>query len=346
MENTVHKIGLVIFSCLALVVLFSLYYHKYQPVAGKYKIGLMYVSTMAFHLRVSDKIKALVADDKRFEIIEFSCGAVDSILMNAVCETALESSADIFITVGQTFSRHMVQVSRRRQILKPIVFLGVADPVDLGLISAVDRPGQNATGVYTLKSGEVVDFIALAKLIKPSVRNLLIPYSSHEKPSEDVVNNIKKLGMNNGVTVTGLKIDVVSETLDRISAVLAEHDMLMYLELDHTSSYAVGMGKLASQYGVTMFARSPDGIADAAISYAADSLAFAQPAFNLVKRILINNELPATMPLVLMDGSCTLIINTELCAQQGLINLDIDRIMSTIKTDSQFCVVRDHVMVQ
>ncbi len=50
------------------------------------------------------------------------------------------------------------------------------------------------------------------------------------------------------------------------------------------------MGKLASQHGVTMFARSPDGIADAALSYTADSLHYSQPAFNLVKRILINHD--------------------------------------------------------
>jgi hypothetical protein len=47
-----------------------------------------------------------------------------------------------------------------------------------------------------------------------------------------------------------------------------------------------------------------------------------------------------------MGEGYNLIINTALCAQQGLKNIDIARIMTTIKADSQFSMLRDHVMVQ
>ncbi len=47
-----------------------------------------------------------------------------------------------------------------------------------------------------------------------------------------------------------------------------------------------------------------------------------------------------------MDGGYNLIINTALCAQQGLKDIDIARIMNTIKADSQFAFLRGNVVVQ
>jgi putative ABC transport system substrate-binding protein len=77
---------------------------------------------------------------------------------------ALQRGAELLIPCGSSAS----VAAKRQTSTIPIVFLNVGDPVAVGLVESLARPGQNATGfsdILAELSGKLVDFAR--ELIKP-----------------------------------------------------------------------------------------------------------------------------------------------------------------------------------
>ena len=98
---------------------------------------------------VLNALKKTVSQDKRFSLVEYTPSSLDQIVLNAVCEAILnDASVDLIVVIGQCCSQSLIKLSQRRNRLKPIVFAGVADPVVLGIVDSLERPGKNATGLF------------------------------------------------------------------------------------------------------------------------------------------------------------------------------------------------------
>jgi putative ABC transport system substrate-binding protein len=77
---------------------------------------------------------------------------------------ALQRGAELLIPCGSSAS----VAAKRQTSTIPIVFLNVGDPVAVGLVESLSRPGQNATGLSDILaelSGKLVD--VARELIKP-----------------------------------------------------------------------------------------------------------------------------------------------------------------------------------
>jgi putative ABC transport system substrate-binding protein len=77
---------------------------------------------------------------------------------------ALQRGAELLIPCGSSAS----VAARRQTSTIPIVFLSVGDPVAVGLVESLSRPGQNATGfsdILAELSGKLVD--VTQEMIKP-----------------------------------------------------------------------------------------------------------------------------------------------------------------------------------
>ena len=73
----------------------------------------------------------------------------------------MQRGAELLVPCGSTAS----VAAKRRTSTIPIVFISVGDPVAMGLIDSLPRPGQNATGFADILadlSGKLVD-IALGR---------------------------------------------------------------------------------------------------------------------------------------------------------------------------------------
>jgi putative ABC transport system substrate-binding protein len=86
---------------------------------------------------------------------------------------ALQRGANLLIPCGSSAS----VAAKRQTSTIPIVFLSVGDPVVIGLVQSLSRPGQNATGfsdILAELSGKLVD--VARELIKP---HMIIHYLWH-----------------------------------------------------------------------------------------------------------------------------------------------------------------------
>jgi ABC-type uncharacterized transport system substrate-binding protein len=76
---------------------------------------------------------------------------------------------DIFVAVGAPASR----AARTTSGVIPIVMVGVADPVGLGLVANLARPGGNVTGLSDFNAGVVAKRLELLKEVMPSASRVV-----------------------------------------------------------------------------------------------------------------------------------------------------------------------------
>ena len=313
----------------------------------RYTIGLLYVPSRVYHEQFNTQLKALLVADGRFKVVDFLADSTSNKMMiTTLAESALNNKdVDLVMCTGISCAQNMVAVSKRRLSKKPILFIGVHEPVKLGLVESIDKPGGTTTGLYVELSTKKLNPFNLLFLTKPLLRSILLPYAVVTDGNEAQAINIKKLAETHGVNVTLLPVDNLSETLIRVAGSLAGHDALLYLEADMLGTYGAGLGKSCSQHHITMFACSTEGVSDAALSYAGSPVYFTERSMQMIKRILVNQENPSLIPLELVDNGNEFVINTHLCIEQSLGKIDIENIKTVIATDDTFSVVRNHLCI-
>ena len=82
----------------------------------------------------------------------------------------VQSNPDIIIGFGGPAA----QAAARATSTIPIVFSIVTDPVALGLVASLDKPGLNATGVTSLDPGQAAKQMELLTAVFPGIQRIAI----------------------------------------------------------------------------------------------------------------------------------------------------------------------------
>ena len=77
----------------------------------------------------------------------------------------VQSAPDVIVTFGGPAS----QAAARATSTIPIVFSIVTDPVALGLVASLDKPGRNVTGVTSLDPDQATKQMELLKAVFPGI---------------------------------------------------------------------------------------------------------------------------------------------------------------------------------
>jgi ABC-type uncharacterized transport system substrate-binding protein len=311
-----------------------------------YSIGLVWVPSRAFQEQLGTSIMNTIKNDKRFSFKEFSApSTADLITLNAICETALDSDADLLLCIGFNCAKSLAQLSKKRLSKKPIVFTGLNEAVSLGIVDSLEQPGGSVTGIYDAGLYNTGHPITIFLTAKPDIKSIIMPYVITADSNEQHVYMAQKIAADYGVQVTPFPIDKFEDTMMLINGVIDRYDAIMYLEADRLSVYGSSIGKLASEYGVTLFACSPDAKDTAAFTYYAEFIYIAEAAYALIKRILINKENPAITPIIKLTSSRVLTINVNRCREQGMSDIDPLKIMHAINSNPQLTEVHNRITI-
>jgi putative ABC transport system substrate-binding protein len=182
----------------------------------------------------------------------------------------------------------------------PIIFSVGVDPVELGLVASLNRPGGNLTGVVNLVTEIVTKRLELLHKAVPATQSIALLSGPADIPNVQVETRL----MQSAAHTLGLRLQVINVTPDTemapVFATLVERQIGAIVS---GASVIVG-GKrdeivlLAARYALpTMFAYVRDVRAGGLFSYATDVSDIVRQAGAYTGRIL-KGEKPADLPVV------------------------------------------------
>ena len=191
-----------------------------------------------------------------------------------------------------------VMALRRVTRTVPIVFVAVTDPVGLGIVQNLARPGGSATGFLSAEFGFGAKLLELLKEIAPGVRRVIIltdldnpsaapQFAAIQTVAPSIGVELKLLGTNDsGLIERGIsdfaRAGNVGVIALRVQEVITHRKLIIKLAAQH---------RLPAIYPLHIFAA--DG---GLISYGPDVVEMSRQAASYVDRIL-KGEKPADLPV-------------------------------------------------
>ena len=201
----------------------------------------------------------------------------------------------------------------------PIVFISQSDPVKLGLVASINRPGSNATGVTPFSSALESKRLGLLRELLPNVTRiaLLVKADSPETAvqSADLRKAAQDLGLTLLIAVANNEADFETAFTDIVrfqaNALVVGNDPVFNSRRDRIVA-------LAAQYAVPAIYSFRDyAVAGGLISYGTSLAGVYHQLGNYAGRVLKGAN-PADMP-VIQPTTFEMVINLKTAKNLGLI---------------------------
>jgi putative ABC transport system substrate-binding protein len=167
-------------------------------------------------------------------------GSVDP--LPRLTEELLRLKVDVFLASAAPAA---VAV-RRATTSVPIVFVGVVDPVGLGLVPSLGRPGGSITGLATTSADFAGKRLELLRAIVPSLRRVAVLWHP-ANPS----NPIQLKGAQAAARALGMRLETVSiqgpNDFDSASKAVPGTDGLLFLESPLFTTHRARLAELAAR---------------------------------------------------------------------------------------------------
>jgi putative ABC transport system substrate-binding protein len=120
--------------------------------------------------------------------------------------------------VVHTNNTPMVQELQRQTRSIPIVFAGMSDPVETGVVASLARPGGNATGFMSQETALSGKWLELLKEVEPRVSRVLVLVNSGNDPNVINLRTIEAAAASFGVQVSSATVRDAGEIESAIEA--------------------------------------------------------------------------------------------------------------------------------
>ena len=283
-----------------------------------YKVGICnYVDDASLN-QIVDNIKNRLSEIGEEKNVEFkisydNCNA-DANLMNQIIANFIADDVDLMVGVATPVAMAMQSATEDNQI--PVVFAAVSDPVSVGIVESLEKPGSNITG-----TSDYLDTTAVMNLIfavQPDIDKVGLLYDLGQDSAASAIESAKAYLEGKGVEVierTGTSVDEIALAAqalvsDGVQAVFTPTDnTIMKSELSIYETFAkAGVGHYT---GADSFALN-----GAFMGYGVDYANLGVCTADMIADILVDGKDPATTPVLTFDNG-TATINTEICAELG-----------------------------
>ena len=232
---------------------------------------------------IREGLKELGYADRKNVVIEITDLKGQVTGLEAAAAELVRKRVDLIFTSGTRSTRAAMAATQTI----PIVFRHPADPVGMGFIKSMDRPGGNVTGVTALSPTTVDKRFAILKEFAPRVRRVHIFYDSNNPFARDNALSAKKTAERYGLEVA----DHTVKTPDELRAALGAlqkttEDAIFEVSDDLIENQAELIFDAARQFGMpTMFEGADWAIKGSLLSYGANYYQMGKQAAGLINRI-------------------------------------------------------------
>jgi ABC-type uncharacterized transport system substrate-binding protein len=268
----------------------------------------------------------------------------DMTSLHNACQAMFMRKPRLIITPGIICSEFVINHAKRIGSTTPIIFVGVDDPVERGLINSLDEPGGNVTGTFSYDAESKVDQVAILKLVVPHVQRVLIPvfYSPTQnieyKRAEEAKQKLEAMGKQ----ATIVPIDMPNNAYMLVRGVAHRHDCIMVMDGTLLASQMSGIAKIAQREGIPMLTPVLDVRKSVTCSYGIDPIYPAQVAFDLAEKILAGAN-AGRIPVVRAFALYDLFINRNAEHAYVVENSEISRIEMEVACNRDYASVQGRV---
>jgi ABC-type uncharacterized transport system substrate-binding protein len=201
----------------------------------------------------------------------------------------------------------------------PIVFITSADPVQLGVVASLNRPGGNVTGVTSLNVDVGSKRLELLHEVMPAAANIAFLVHSANPNSETLLKDAqaaaRKLGMQISVLSVNSDRDIEAAfakvTKLRASALVIGSDALF-------NSLSKQLGALAVRHAIpTVYQNREFAEAGGLMAYGAGSISDVYRIAGAYAGRILKGEKPGDLPVV-QSAKVELIINLKTAKALGI----------------------------
>lgn len=238
-----------------------------------------------------------------------------------------QASMDTAISIAQKFEADKVdlvlaiatptaQAAAQTSKEIPILFTAVTDPVEAGLVKAMDKPGANVTG--TSDMNPVEEQLKLIKELKADAKSVGVIYSSGEVNSKVQVDAAKAVADKLGLTIREAAITSATEVKQAAESMVGKVDAF-YVPTDNmvVSSIAAVLGVAESQK-IPVIAGEENSVKSGAIAtYGIDYTKLGEQTADMATKILKGEAKPADMA-VEMQADMKLVLNKKAAEKMGV----------------------------
>jgi putative ABC transport system substrate-binding protein len=244
--------------------------------------------------------------------IDTRWGAGDAARFHRYAEELLAFAPDVVLASGTPSIQALQQATRT----VPIVFASVGDPVGMGLVASLARPGGNVTGFTPMEFGFGAKWLELLKEIAPRVTRVAVLRDLTIGPAQ--LSAIQAVAPSFGVELSAVGVREASE-IERAIAAFARSSNAGMIVTASTSAAVqrdliitlAARHRLPAVYAFRYLVAS-GGL----ISYGANTIDIYRHAASYVDRIL-KGEKPADLP-VQAPTKYELVINLKTAKALGL----------------------------
>ncbi len=206
----------------------------------------------------------------------------------------VNEKVDLIFTTGTAAT--LVAMAATTEI--PIVFRHPLDPVTLGLVKSMDRPGGNVTGVAALSVQKAEKRLVILKEIVPTLRRVLIFYDHYNPISRVHFAIAEKAATKLGLEVAEYSIKNGKELRDALNRFKRrEGDALYHVSDVLVQSQAEYIFKVARQKRLpTMFGRVNWAARGSLAGYGPNYYEMGRQAASVIEKIL-KGARPGSLPI-------------------------------------------------
>jgi len=240
-----------------------------------------------------DGLKELGYVERKNVVIEIDDMKGKTGALEAAAVELARKKVDLIFTSGTRATRAVMAATQTI----PIVFRHPADPVTMGFVKSLERPGGNVTGVSAFSGSTVQKRFEILKEFAPRVRRAQIFYDSNNPFARENVAAAKKAGEAYGIEVVDHSIKTPDELKTALGALeKSDEEAIFEVSDDLVESQAELLFDAARQNGMPSIFEGADwAVKGSLLSYGANYYQMGRQAARLINRIF-RGEKPGNIP--------------------------------------------------
>ncbi|MED1781952.1 ABC transporter substrate-binding protein [Brevibacillus fortis] len=260
---------------------------------------------------ISQLAKNGYENDKQVKInVQSAQASMDTAIQ--IAQKFEADKVDLVLAIATPTAQAAAQTSKEI----PILFTAVTDPVQAGLVAAMDKPGANVTG--TSDMNPVEEQLKLIKELKADAKSVGIIYSSGEVNSKVQVDAAKAVAGKLGLEIKEAAITSATEVKQAAESMVGKVDAF-YVPTDNmvVSSIAAVIG-VAEAQKIPVIAGEENSVKSGAIAtYGIDYTKLGEQTADMAAKILKGEAKPADMA-VEVQADMKLVLNKKAAEKMGV----------------------------